>query len=134
MRARFDPERALRRGRRVRSFASAVLLAALAVACRRGTEPSGRAEMQPTPDVRADSPDARIEREVRAQLYGDPQLTGGGSIVVLVDGGRVVLEGWVGSQTERTLAEADAATVAGVVSVDDRLLVRRPAAAPEAGR
>jgi osmotically-inducible protein OsmY len=120
----------------VRSLAAAVLLAALAVACHRGTEPSGsgRAEMQPAPDVSAESPNARIERQVRAQLYGDPQLTGGGSIVVVVDGGRVVLEGWVGSQTERTLAEADAATVAGVVAVDDRLVVRRTAAAPEAGR
>jgi osmotically-inducible protein OsmY len=65
---------------------------------------------------------------VRTKLFGDPQLTGGGSIAVLVEGGRVLLEGWVGSVNERTLAEADAATVAGVVTVDNRLVVRSAAA------
>lgn len=77
--------------------------------------------MQPPPE----SGDERLSGEVRGKLYGDPVLSGAGSIVVLVHGGHVVLEGWVGSVNERTLAEADAATVAGVVSVDDRLLVRQ---------
>jgi osmotically-inducible protein OsmY len=66
----------------------------------------------------------RLEREVRAKLFGDPQLSGSGSIVVIVDGQHVVLQGWVASVNERTLAEADAATVAGVAAVDDRLLIR----------
>jgi osmotically-inducible protein OsmY len=61
---------------------------------------------------------------VRSKLFGDPQLTGGGSIAVIVEGARVRLEGWVDSVNERTLAEVDAATVAGVVSVDNLLLVR----------
>ncbi len=137
----------------LRPIASAVLLATLAVACRRGAEPSqGRAEMQasgapsasapsgspesasPSVDARPEAPDDRIERLVRAKLFGDPELTGGGSIIIFVEGGRVTLEGWVGSATERTLAEADAATVAGVVSVNNRLLVRQSAAAPGGGR
>lgn len=88
--------------------------------CKRGSLPSeGRAEVQP-PERSGD----RLEREVRAKLFGDPQLSGGGSIVVIVDGRHVVLQGWVASVNERTLAEADAATVAGVTAVDDRLLVR----------
>jgi osmotically-inducible protein OsmY len=86
--------------------------------------------MQPDSAPAPISPNESIERDVRAKLYGDPLLTGGGSIVVVADGGRVVLEGWVGSETERTLAEADAATVAGVVQVDDRLIVRPWAAPP----
>jgi osmotically-inducible protein OsmY len=80
--------------------------------------------MQPGAAQPPVSPDERLERDVRARLYGDPQLMGGGSIVVLVDGGRVILEGWVGSANERTFAEADAATVSGVAEVEDRLLVR----------
>jgi osmotically-inducible protein OsmY len=71
-----------------------------------------------------ESPRDRLEREVRAKLFDDPQLVGGGSIVIIVDGRRVILEGWVASVNERTLAEADAATVAGVTSVDNRLAVR----------
>jgi osmotically-inducible protein OsmY len=73
----------------------------------------------------------RLEREVRAKLTGDPHLTGAGSsIVVIVDGKNVVLEGWVASANQRTMAEADAVTVAGAAGVDDRLLVRR-SEAPE---
>lgn len=49
--------------------------------------------------------------------------------MVLVHGGHVVLEGWVGSVNERTLAEADASTVGGVATVDDRLLVRQSSVA-----
>lgn len=101
----------------------ALVLAGLTPACDRGASPSeGRTEAQP-----AERTGERLEREVRAKLYGDPELSGSGSIVVIVDGRRVVLEGWVASVNERTLAEADAATVAGVASVDDRLLVRRGA-------
>jgi len=98
----------------------ALFLVALIPACDRGSAPAeGRAEPQPP-----EHSDERLEREVRAKLFGDPELSGSGSIVVIVDGRRVVLEGWVASVNERTLAEADAATVAGVAAVDDRLLVR----------
>ena len=87
-----------------------------------GNEKPGAAEaQQPEPP---ESPDARLGREVREKLYGDPDLYGGGSIAVFVDGRRVILEGWVGTVNERTLAEADAATVRGVSTVDNRLLVR----------
>jgi hypothetical protein len=79
----------------------------------------GRAEWQ-----RLEPRAERLEREVRAKLFEDPDLAGSGSIVVIVDGRNVVLEGWVASVNERTLAEADAATVAGIAAVDDRLLVR----------
>jgi osmotically-inducible protein OsmY len=110
-----------------------VLLAGVAISstgCRRdsacdnaqaGTSekgPEGRTAPQP------ESRDERLERQVRTKLFGDPQLTGGGSIAVIVEGARVRLEGWVDSVNERTLAEVDAATVAGVVTVDNRLLVR----------
>ena len=98
----------------------ALVVAVLGGWCQQGALPSeGRAEAQPLERV-----GDRLEREVRAKLFGDPQLSGSGSIVVIVDGRHVVLEGWVASVNERTLAEADAATVAGVASVDDRLLVR----------
>jgi osmotically-inducible protein OsmY len=104
----------------VRVTLIALVLAALTGACKRGSLPSeGRAEVQP-PERSGD----RLEREVRAKLFGDPLLSGSGSIVVIVDGRHVVLQGWVASVNERTLAEADAATVAGVSAVDDRLLVR----------
>jgi hypothetical protein len=107
-----------------------VFMALPSIACRRrapspaqaGTSddgPEGRTAAQPP-----ESRDERLERQVRTKLFGDPQLTGGGSIAVLVEGGRVLLEGWVDSVNERTLAEVDAATVAGVVTVDNRLLVR----------
>ena len=76
--------------------------------------------MQPPPERSGE----RLERDVRAKLFGDPLLSGSGSIIVIVDGRRVVLHGWVSSVNDRTLAEADAATVAGVSAVDDRLLVR----------
>jgi osmotically-inducible protein OsmY len=73
-----------------------------------------------------DSPDARLARDVQDKLLRNPQLPDAPSIVVTAEGGRILLEGWVGSVNARTLAEADARTVAGVVSVDDRLLIRRP--------
>lgn len=93
----------------------ALVLAALTGACKRGSLPSeGRAEVQP-PERSGE----RLEREVRAKLFGDPLLSGSGSIVVIVDGRHVVLQGRVASVNERTLAEADAATVAGVSAVDD---------------
>jgi osmotically-inducible protein OsmY len=101
-------------------------LAALTAGCKRESlAAEGRAEVQPP-----ERSDERLEREVRAKLFGDPELSGGGSIVVIVDGRRVFLQGWVASVNERTLAEADAATVAGVAAVDDRLLVRRTGAPP----
>jgi osmotically-inducible protein OsmY len=97
--------------------------AALSVACKHAaTVPADpRAEVK-EPELTGE----RLEREVRAKLFADPELAGGGSIVVIVDGRRVVLQGWVASINERTVAEDDAATVAGITAVDDRLLVRRP--------
>ncbi len=71
-----------------------------------------------------EAPRDRLGRQVRDKLFGDPQLLGSGSITVIVDGRRVILEGWVSSVNERTLAEADAVTVAGVATVDNRLVVR----------
>jgi osmotically-inducible protein OsmY len=68
----------------------------------------------------------QLEGRIRARLFADPELAGSGSIVVIVDGRHVVLEGWVASVNERTLAEADVATVVGAAAVDDRLLVRPP--------
>jgi len=103
-------------------------MAILGGGCRKHPPPEGRPEMQPEMQpqmVPVESRDDRLTGEIRAKLYGDPQLAGGGSIVVLVHGGHVVLEGWVGSVNERTLAEADASTVSGVGTVDDRLLVRQ---------
>jgi osmotically-inducible protein OsmY len=123
----------LRRRFRVRAGVC-LLLTVCAVACSRRSAPEGRAELQPSEPRAPESRDDRLSDQVRAKLYGDPTLSGGGSIVVLVHGGHVVLEGWVASVNERTLAEADAATVAGVASVDDRLLVRQAAIVPvEAG-
>jgi osmotically-inducible protein OsmY len=97
-------------------------VAPLTASCH-GDAKKGSAESQAL-ESDPESPDARLEREVRAKLFGDPQLSGGGSIAIIVDGRRVILEGWVSSVNERTLAEADAATVAGVVTVDNRLVVR----------
>ncbi len=119
------------------ALASAVLAVAalsggLASCGRRSTPSDGRPELQPPEQQPPEQANERLEREVRAKLYGDPQLSGGGSIVVIVDGGNVVLQGWVASATERTLAEADAATVAGISNVDDRLLVRKSPPAPPA--
>jgi osmotically-inducible protein OsmY len=110
-----------------------MLVGVLVVACRRDetAERQGRPEMQPQPEMQAvESRDDRLTGEIRSKLYGDPHLAGGGSIVVLVHGGHVVLEGWVGSVNERTLAEADATTVAGVATVDDRLVVRQSPIVP----
>jgi hypothetical protein len=96
------------------------LAAIIALGCgHRSAAPEGRVETW-EPEARGE----RIERAVRANLTGDPELGGSGSIVVIVDGRHVVLEGWVGSAAERNLAEADTAAVAGVAVVDDRLLVR----------
>jgi osmotically-inducible protein OsmY len=99
-----------------------VLMAALAVACRRG---EAHDRMGSTESQALDPPDARLARQVNTKLVGDPRLPDASSILVSVDGGRVTLEGWVDSVNVRTLAEADAATVAGVVSVDNRLLIRQ---------
>jgi BON domain len=107
--------------RRIRAWAVALCLLGLSVGCKRAQPvPSdGRVEWQ-----RLEPRAERLERQVRAKLFEDPDLAGSGSIVVIVDGRNVVLEGWVASVNERALAEADAATVPGVTAVDDRLLVR----------
>jgi osmotically-inducible protein OsmY len=111
--------------RRAAIALSCFTLLGLGGTCRQDRAPAernaleGRSETQPQ-----ETADAGIAREVRAKLYGDPLLTGGGAIAISVDGGRVMLEGQVSSVNERTLAEADAATVAGVVGVDNRLFVR----------
>jgi osmotically-inducible protein OsmY len=109
------------RERLCRALVAWSLLGSTLGACHRSVAPiEGRTETQ-----RPERSGERLEREVRAKLFEDPQLSGGGSIVVIVDSGHVVLEGWVTSDNERALAEADAATVAGVAGVDDQLLVRR---------
>jgi hypothetical protein len=101
----------------------AFAIAALSIACKHAAIPADpRASEVQEPELTGE----RLEREVRAKLFADPELAGGGSIVVIVDGRRVVLEGWVASINERTVAEDDAATVEGVAAVDDRLLIRRP--------
>ncbi|MBV9948256.1 MAG: BON domain-containing protein [Myxococcales bacterium] len=83
--------------------------------------PEAQADHAPPPERTSD----RLERAVRAKFAADPELADAGSIVVIVDGPRVVLEGWVAAPNQKTLAEADAASVAGLANVDDRLLVRR---------
>jgi hypothetical protein len=101
----------------------AFAVAAFCVTCKHAALPADpRASEVPEPELTGE----RLEREVRAKLFSDPELAGGGSIVVIVDGRRVVLEGWVASFNERAVAEDDAANVAGVAAVDDRLLIRRP--------
>jgi osmotically-inducible protein OsmY len=112
-----------------RRVQTTLLMGAFGIACHRGSAPTELRTEPQEPEPRAD----RLEREVRATLSGDPRLAGGGSIVVIVDGRRVLLEGWVASLDERTIAEADAVTVAGPAAVDDRLLVRgaaRPLGSP----
>jgi osmotically-inducible protein OsmY len=119
---------------RMRCFVAVGLavLSCWSLACRRDSWDNRNALAQSSSGdtgvtaTQPESPGERLGREVREKLVGDPELAGSGSITVLVDGSRVILEGWVGSVNELTTAEADAATVAGVSTVDNRLLVRPP--------
>jgi osmotically-inducible protein OsmY len=111
---------------RVAALALVSLAVALAAAgCRRGDacDRMGQTAMQPPPP---DRPDDRLAQQIRDKLMANPLLPDAPSIIVTVEGGHVMLEGWVGSVNARTLAEADAATVPGVASVNNRLFLRRP--------
>lgn len=107
------------------AVALTLAVAALALAgCsrREACDRLGQTAMQPAPD----RPDERLAQQVHDKLMANPLLPDAASIVVTVEGGRVTLEGWVSSVNARTLAEADAVTVPGVASVDNRLFLRRP--------
>jgi osmotically-inducible protein OsmY len=109
----------------MRAAAIASVLAALAVVgCSRGDacDRMGQTAMQPPPD----RPDDRLAAQVRDKLMVNPLLPDAPSIIVTAEGGHITLEGWVGSVNARTLAEADAVTIPGVLSVDNRLFLRRP--------
>jgi len=69
--------------------------------------------------------DQEIRQDVQDELDWDPQI-GARDIAVAVRGGVVTLAGFVRSFGERTRAEADAKSVAGVVGVANEIEVRLP--------
>jgi osmotically-inducible protein OsmY len=69
-------------------------------------------------DDTAPRPDEAIEKDVESALQSDIRVDDT-LLDVSVDGGRVTLEGSVGSGAERTRARTDALSQSGVVAVDD---------------
>jgi len=73
--------------------------------------------------------DDRIRRAAYRAIYGDPQLTKYGfqsvqSIHIVVDNGRITLEGNVDSQADKNVAGIRANSVPGAFSSKNNLLVR----------
>jgi hypothetical protein len=72
--------------------------------------------------------DAGLSAQVQSKLAADQNLTGQ-AIQISVAGGVVTLSGSVASDTVRTIADGDAAHVAGVKQVVDKLAVQAPTVA-----
>jgi hypothetical protein len=78
-----------------------------------------------------DPADNRIRLAVFAAIYGHSSMSpyttvgGGGAIHIVVQGGRVVLEGEVGSNIDARRAMESASAVQGVVAIANHLVVRR---------
>jgi hypothetical protein len=92
-----------------------LLLALMALGCK-------KQPVSTTPD------DAVLNTQVQSKLVTDQNLTGQ-TIHVSVAGGVVTLSGSVASDAVRTIADGDAAHVAGVKQVVDNLAVQAPAVA-----
>jgi hypothetical protein len=75
--------------------------------------------------------DPALTGQVQSRIASDPNL-GGQTIQAVVAGGVVTLNGAVTSDAARTIANQDAAQVAGVKSVVDNLVVSAPAPAASA--
>jgi BON domain len=73
--------------------------------------------------------DAQITSDVQSKFYADPAIESR-QIQVQAAGGVVTLSGNVGSESERTAAASDAATVAGVRTVVNNLEVQQAAVTP----
>ena len=73
--------------------------------------------------------DAQVTSDVQSKFYGDPMIESR-QIQVQAVNGVVTLSGNVSSETERTAAASDAATVAGVRTVVNNLQVQQAGMAP----
>jgi len=72
--------------------------------------------------------DDRIRREAFRKIYGAPQLTKYSwqsvqSIHIIVDNGKITLEGSVDNEADKNVAEIQAKSVSGAFSVTDNLRV-----------
>ncbi len=73
--------------------------------------------------------DAQIATDVQSKVYGDPAIQSR-EIGVQANSGVVTLSGNVSSDSERTAAAGDAATIAGVKTVINNLQVQQAQATP----
>lgn len=122
---------------RLTTLLGAAVAAMTLAGCDRSTQPSmpdntarnsaARSGTQGSPfDQSEKSEDIRITAEIRRALMDDATASNNAkNCKVITNEGRVLLEGVVDSDSERTSVEAKAKAVAGVLAVENRLEVKR---------